>query len=254
MILGVYHFMGLGRAPGAVTGPISYIAHRYKRWNEEDKLFFSDSGESARFRINDEILRKLKNENLPKNILVKLETLKNQKALTEKVFLEKLSSLSIKDKSQIESILEKSDMKAGDIQAIILISTKEIFEGKEINNGKEKIINCFDYVLNSPGNYDNFNPPTKTELSVKEELEKLLIAEFASFESGKEEIPIFWVEVDRRNFNQVFERISEIILALANIGGQGMKSILKNVYVIIYIRREKTIFRIGLKYLSSLLH
>lgn len=51
--MGVYHLMGLGLSPGAVTGPLSYLAHRYKRWNNEDKGFFALSGE-ARQRARDE--------------------------------------------------------------------------------------------------------------------------------------------------------------------------------------------------------
>ena len=45
--MGVYHLMGLGRSPGAATGPLSYLAHRYQRWNENDQRFFSRSGEVA---------------------------------------------------------------------------------------------------------------------------------------------------------------------------------------------------------------
>lgn len=43
--MGVYHLMGLGCSPGAITGPLSYLAHRYQRWNDEDRQFFSRSGE-----------------------------------------------------------------------------------------------------------------------------------------------------------------------------------------------------------------
>ncbi len=43
--MGVYHLMGLGRSPGAVTGPLSYLAHRYQRWNADDQRFFARSGE-----------------------------------------------------------------------------------------------------------------------------------------------------------------------------------------------------------------
>lgn len=43
--MGVYHLMGLGRSPGTVTGPLSYLAHRYQRWDENDQQFFSGSGE-----------------------------------------------------------------------------------------------------------------------------------------------------------------------------------------------------------------
>lgn len=45
--MGVYHLMGLGRSSGAVTGPLTYLAHRYQRWNADDQGFFSRSGEAA---------------------------------------------------------------------------------------------------------------------------------------------------------------------------------------------------------------
>jgi hypothetical protein len=37
--------MGLGRSVGAVTGPLSYLAFRFGRWNEADREFFRASGE-----------------------------------------------------------------------------------------------------------------------------------------------------------------------------------------------------------------
>lgn len=43
--MGVFHFMGLGLSPGAVTVAISYLAERYQRWNEGDQRFFELSGE-----------------------------------------------------------------------------------------------------------------------------------------------------------------------------------------------------------------
>lgn len=43
--MGVYHLMGLGRSPGTVIGPMTYLAHRYQRWNDEDQRFFARSGE-----------------------------------------------------------------------------------------------------------------------------------------------------------------------------------------------------------------
>lgn len=45
--MGVFHFMGLGRSPGAVTAAISYLADRYERWNDADIAFFATSGEFA---------------------------------------------------------------------------------------------------------------------------------------------------------------------------------------------------------------
>ncbi|HXF69769.1 MAG TPA: DUF6293 family protein [Thermoflexus sp.] len=43
--MGVYHLMGLGRSPGVVIGPITYLAHRYQRWSVADQGFFARSGE-----------------------------------------------------------------------------------------------------------------------------------------------------------------------------------------------------------------
>jgi len=43
--MGVYHLMGLGRSVGTVIGPLTYLAHRYNRWNADDRRFFARSGE-----------------------------------------------------------------------------------------------------------------------------------------------------------------------------------------------------------------
>jgi len=43
--MGVYHLMGLGRSVGTVIGPLTYLAHRYQRWNADDRRFFARSGE-----------------------------------------------------------------------------------------------------------------------------------------------------------------------------------------------------------------
>jgi len=43
--MGVYHLMGLGRSVGTVIGPLTYLAHRYNRWNADDQRFFARSGE-----------------------------------------------------------------------------------------------------------------------------------------------------------------------------------------------------------------
>jgi hypothetical protein len=45
--MGVYHFMGLGRSPGAVTAAISYLSARYQRYDARDSEFFGGSGELA---------------------------------------------------------------------------------------------------------------------------------------------------------------------------------------------------------------
>ncbi|NOX53383.1 MAG: hypothetical protein GXP27_02885 [Planctomycetes bacterium] len=53
--MGVYHFMGLGRSVGAVTGPLSYLAMRFERWNDQDREFFSLSGEIAQREAGEKV-------------------------------------------------------------------------------------------------------------------------------------------------------------------------------------------------------
>ncbi len=53
--MGVYHLMGLGLSPGAVTGPLTYLAHRYQRWNEDDQRFFARSGEAKQRKAGEKV-------------------------------------------------------------------------------------------------------------------------------------------------------------------------------------------------------
>jgi hypothetical protein len=82
--MGVYHLMGLGRSPGTVIGPLTYLAHRYQRWNSEDQAFFAGSGEAA---------------------------------------------------------LRQAGQKSGDVQALVLFTTREILQGN---------LPSFDYIENPP--------------------------------------------------------------------------------------------------------
>lgn len=50
--MGVYHLMGLGLSPGTVIGPLTYLAHRYQRWNNDDQRFFARSGEARQRASN----------------------------------------------------------------------------------------------------------------------------------------------------------------------------------------------------------
>ncbi len=50
--MGVYHLMGLGRSPGTVIGPLTYLAHRYQRWNADDQRFFARPGEVRQRRAS----------------------------------------------------------------------------------------------------------------------------------------------------------------------------------------------------------
>jgi hypothetical protein len=53
--MGVYHLMGLGLSPGAVTGPISYLAEKYNNWEDEGQYFFSRSGEEEQRKKGEKV-------------------------------------------------------------------------------------------------------------------------------------------------------------------------------------------------------
>ncbi len=53
--MGVYHLMGLGRSLGTVIGPLTYLAHRYNRWNADDRRFFARSGEVRQRRAGERV-------------------------------------------------------------------------------------------------------------------------------------------------------------------------------------------------------
>jgi hypothetical protein len=149
--MGVYHLMGLGRSPGAITGPISYLAYRYQRWNEKDKKFFSRSGEMAQ---------------------------------------------------------RQSGEKVGDIQALILFTTPEVLTGE---------VPTYDYVDNRPG---QISGPQRKGGPMREILRKLLLQEWQRISGGQSGV-IFWCKVDRRDIRTTYERVIQIVAALAGVGGQG---------------------------------
>ncbi len=151
--MGVYHLMGLGRSPGAVIGPLTYLAHRYERWSAEDQAFFARSGEVR------------------------------QRAAGERV---------------------------GDIQAIVLFTTREVLEGT---------VPAFDYVDNPPGRIAK--GPRVSGGPMKEVLRRLLRREWPAISGGRPFGTIFWCEVDRRNIRTTYERVIRIVAALAGVGGQG---------------------------------
>jgi len=53
--MGTYHLMGLGRSPGVVIGPITYLARRYQRWGEDDQRFFARSGETKQREAGEKV-------------------------------------------------------------------------------------------------------------------------------------------------------------------------------------------------------
>ncbi|SNB73770.1 hypothetical protein [Thermoflexus hugenholtzii] len=151
--MGVYHLMGLGLSPGTVIGPLTYLAHRYQRWNHEDQAFFAGSGEAA-----------------PR----------------------------------------QADQKVGDIQALVLFTTREILQGDRPS---------LEYIENPPGRVAQ--EPLQEGGPMKEVLRTHLRREWPAIAGGRTEGTVFWCEVDRRDIRTTYERVARVVAALAGVGGQG---------------------------------
>jgi len=160
--MGVYHLMGLGLSPGAVTGPISYLADQYNNWEKEGKNFFSRSGKEEQ---------------------------------------------------------RKKGEKVGDIQAIVLFATKEVILGTDKKFYADK------YIKNRLGHID-----TKEEKSepMKKVLEPLLKEEWSKISGGRTTGCIFWCEVERRNFEETYKRIAQVVASLSQGSGKRGKEIWMN--------------------------
>jgi hypothetical protein len=175
--MGVYHLMGLGRSAGAVTSALSFLAHRYERWNESDREFFSRSGEVEQ---------------------------------------------------------RESGKKVGGVQSLVLFTTREVISGK---------LEAFSYLDNKGGQpQGQLQPPAEMEKVLSKVLSKELYKFYkedqrqaGQSDSGKKKgnnqkgnnrqkppsFDIFWVEVDRNDTDLTYQRIIQVISALANVGGQG---------------------------------
>ncbi len=151
--MGVYHLMGLGRSPGTVTGPLSYLTHRYQRWNEDDERFFARSGE------------------------------REHRQRGEKV---------------------------SDVQALILFTTQEILNGQVLTYG---------YTDNPPGQIAT--GPEQDGGPMKEVLQRLLRREWPGIAKGRQKGDVFWCEIDRRDIRDVYDKVVQVVAALAWVGGQG---------------------------------
>lgn len=151
--MGPHHLMGLDRSAGTVIGPLTYLAHRYQRWNADDQRFFARSGEVR------------------------------QRQAGEKV---------------------------GDIQALVLFTTREVLDGA---------VPAFSYVDNPPGRIAE--GPQKLDGPMKEVLRTLLRREWPAISGGRRKGTVFWCEVDRRDIRTTYERVVQVVAALAGVGGQG---------------------------------
>lgn len=151
--MGVYHLMGLGRSPGTVIGPLTYLAHRYRRWSADDQRFFARSGESR------------------------------QRVAGEKV---------------------------GDVQAVVLFTTREVLKGE---------VSALEYVDNPPGRIAE--RPVQSPEPMKDVLRRVLCREWPPISGGRREGTLFWCEVDRRDIRTTYERVVRVVAALAGVGGQG---------------------------------
>ena len=151
--MGVYHLMGLGRSPGTVIGPLTYLAHRYGRWNADDQRFFARSGEARQ---------------------------------------------------------RQAGQKVGDVQALVLFTTKEVLSGQ---------VAAFGYVDNPPGRI--VTAPQMPAEPMKQVLRRLLHREWPAISGGRTSGTLFWCEVDRRDIRITYERVVRVVVALADVGGQG---------------------------------
>lgn len=158
--MGVYHLMGLGRSIGAIIGPVSYLTHRYQRWDNGDQQFFSGSGEVRQ---------------------------------------------------------KQTGEKAGDIQALVFFTTKEVLTGYDEKNNRDFL--SFDYIDNCPGRVDDKRPQKGQPM--KKVLPQLLAKELRTAKSKRQTISIFWCEIDRRNIALIYDRVVQVVAALAGVGGQG---------------------------------
>ncbi|MEG4943252.1 hypothetical protein [Microcoleus sp. F4-D5] len=155
--MGVYHLMGLGLSPGAVTGPISYLAHRYQRGNKEDLEFFARSGEA-----------------------------------------------------------DQKPEEKGDIQGIVIFTTKEVLEGSDTQYDL--------YYVENPSGRVPRNPKQDLYLPMQTKLKELLKKDWSNIrgkEHKRKEGDIFWCEVDLRNTELTYDRIIKVVATLDNPGKRG---------------------------------
>lgn len=157
--MGVFHLMGLGRSAGVVTSPISYLAHRYSRWDELDQQFFAYSGE-------------------------------------------------IEQRQQGE--------KVGDIQGLVLFSTKEVITGKQDGG---KAFQSFDYIRNRTGQVTGKSIEGGPTQQVIPDILKGVPCK--NIFGKRSTIDIFWCCIDRRDVQMTYERIIQTVASLATVGGQG---------------------------------
>lgn len=151
--MGVYHLMGLGCSPGTVTGPLSYLARRYQRWNEDDAQFFARSGEREHRRRGE---------------------------------------------------------KVGDVQALVLFTTREVLTSE---------LPAYGYTDNPAGRITT--EPQKEGGPMKDVLRRLLQREWPAIAKGRTKGSLFWCEIDRRDIRNVYDRVVQVVTALAGVGGQG---------------------------------
>ena len=100
--------------------------------------------------------------------------------------------------------------KVGDIQALVLFTTREVIDGT---------VPAFEYVDNPPGRVTK--GPKKRGGPMKEVLRELLRREWPAISGGRPQGTVFWCEVDRRDIRTTYERVIQVVAALAGVGGQG---------------------------------
>jgi len=92
----------------------------------------------------------------------------------------------------------------------VLFTTREVLSGEVL---------AYEYVDNPPGKIAK--GPTMPRGPMKEVLRRLLRREWPTISGGRPHSTIFWCEVDRRDIRTTYERVVQIVAALAGVGEQG---------------------------------
>jgi hypothetical protein len=104
---------------------------------------------------------------------------------------------------------QQSSEKRGDVQALVLFTTREIRQERET---------CQPYVLNQPG---QTRGPTRPGETVPQALKWLLPGDLELLAGGRPSIRMYWCDYARERPDQTFERVAEVLMAAKPPGKLG---------------------------------
>ncbi len=120
--------------------------------------------------------------------------------------------------SMLETVAHrKAGKKVGDVQSLVFFTTPEVLAGHDAATNRPRYSHS--YVENQPGRIAE-GPDMPGKL-MKEVLHNLLKKEWSRMSAGRQYGEVSWCEVDRRDVRSTYERVVQVIAALAGVGGQG---------------------------------